>query len=171
MSAQENPALRQMTVDEVCDEAAEWMAWGVGCFPIALNELPSKTEKVPLARHGHESATLDPGKFRKMVESAAAKLAGENGTRELAFGCHSTNEVLFDFDIKNGAKGAEIRERLASTFGEEMGAVAWTSISGATNWLLTKRDPSVKISNSSPWSEFGVDLRSDNGWFVPPGVF
>ena len=28
----------------------------------------------------------------------------------------------------------------------------------------------VPISNTSPWTAFGVDLRSDNGWFVPPGV-
>ena len=167
MSAEQAPANRPMTVDEVCAEAQEWMDYGIGCFPIALNRLPSKTEKTPLTKHGHQSATLDTKKFRQLVIAGNDRL--EPG-HELGFGCHSTNEVLFDFDEKNGAKGAEVRERLTATYGEEMGAVAFRSISGATNWLMTKRAREVPISNTSPWTAFGVDLRSDNGWFVPPGV-
>jgi len=162
-----------MNVEEAFDLAVEWMDAGIECFPIALNKLPTKVEKEPLTRHGHNSATLDHGKFKVMLRQAAKRLEIDDKLVgwELGVGCHSRDEVLFDFDIKNGAKGAEVQERLKATYGEEMGKVAYRSISGGVNWLMRKPDLDAKISNTSPWSELGVDLRSDNGWFVPPGVF
>jgi len=167
MSAQENSHQREMSRAEITELCEEMWEVGIGTFPIALKRGPTKTEKRPLCRHGHLDATTDFDTMQRMLDDAYERVGDDE---EVAIGAHlgDARLVMFDYDTKNGGRGDVILEQHIAKYGGAFDRVTFTSISGATNVLLSIPDER-KIGNHSPWAD--VDVRSENGWFVPPGVF
>ena len=155
-----------MTDDELVDLADEYIGAGIPVFVIQLTQLPTKTEKRPTTRNGHDDATLELTELADQIISARTRLPGA----VLGIGAvpGAAGYVAVDYDVKNGAKGGEMLERHRATYGEDVDRVSYSSISGAINVLMRKADPSIVIGNTSPWAD--VDIRADNGWIVPPGV-
>lgn len=172
MSAVENDDVagpgRPMTRDEIYELGCEIIDAGVAVFPIKLNKLATKVEKVPLTKHGHESATLDKAKWKQMLDRAMSRV--QSGW-EPALGMHPgpSQLVTFDYDTKNGAVGGEKLLQHTAMYGEEIQDLSYYSISGATNVIMLKPEDK-KIGNSEPFGP-DVEIRSDGGWIVPPGVF
>ena len=174
MSAVENDDVagpgRPMTRDEVYELGCEIIGHGVGVFPIKLRKSPNadKVEKAPLTKHGHLSATVDQGKWKQLLDSCVKRLPDGY---ELGLGIHPgpSGFGAIDYDTKGGAPGGEQLERHTAQYGEEFQDVSYYSISGATNVLLAKPENKEIRNEDQLWD--GVEVRFDNGWIVPPGVF
>ncbi len=167
MSAVEN-SKQGMTDQDLLDTAAEIVAAGIEVFPISLEQAATKIEKVPLTRHGHQSATLDLGKLKRMITDGRKRLP-EGAEMGLGAVLGTADLGTLDYDTKNGGIGDRMLLEHRATYGEAFEGLVYRSISGAENVILGRPEDAGKISNHSPWQD--VDVRFDNGWVVPPGVF
>lgn len=151
---------------DLVDLADEYIAAGWPVFPVELRNNGAKVEKIPATVNGHLDATLNRRTFHEMLDEARRR-RGEDaviglGTVPGVAGC-----IVLDYDTKGGAVGGAVLEHHRALFGEDFDAVSYTSVSGAVNVILRKRED-IAVGNHSPWD--GVDVRGDRGWIVAPGT-
>lgn len=139
---------------------------GLSVFPVRLtfDDKGEKVEKKPLTRRGH----LDAVTTRDEFDALCAGISLPSGA-VLAAGCvpGSVDCVVFDGDIHGGKAGPSF---LSDRLGLPTDTYRVNTVSGGVNYWLRKPDPHLKVSNSSPWDDEGVDIRSDGGWVVAPGT-
>ena len=141
-----------------------WIERGLPVFPIAISwdDRKGKTNKRPLTDHGFKDATTDRATFDQLVYDGVTRLkSGEVLACGLVPGAGGF--VVFDDDNPHEAARLDQDLRLPPhTYRPR------TASGGEHRWLL-KRE-AVAISNSSPWEDQHVDIRSDAGYVVCPGT-
>ena len=152
--------------------AEKWRARNVPSFPLAISwdEGKGKTNKRPLTEHGFLDATTDVETFKAQLKAAMGKIKpGE----VLALGLHPgpAGFVVFDGDLQDG-KGNKVDGVGFMRTELKLPPYSLTikTASGGIHRWLRKRDLTVKISNAHPWPDVGLDIRSDSGYVVAPGV-
>lgn len=164
----------QQPLEELVALAAQWAELGVGSVPIAMSPTSSKIAKLPATYHGVDDATTDPDRLLELFEVAIERISTEptrypEGT-VLGIGVRLGMGGFFalDYDTKNDSVGRDTLDAHLAEYGDGLAAASYTSVSGATNLLFRKSDPSRSLGNTTPWKH--VDARSDAGYIVPPGV-
>lgn len=141
--------------------AHAWAARGVPVFPVAIGPNGRGLGKRPLCQRGYLAATTDPGRVDRMFARAHPR-PGE----VLAVGLHpgGADLVVFDLDRKHGRDGVAFAEqyRIPPTW------TATTPTGGQHRYY--RRPPGVRVTNHSPWADYGVDIRADRGFVVAPGT-
>lgn len=152
---------------EALEVARSWTARGVPAFPIALVYDPTKydgeggIEKRPLTLHGHLDATTNPDDLERLFTEARPRK-----DEMIACGLHpgGAGYVVTDIDMKNGKNGLAVADQLGllDTWGNT------TASGGEHRWW--RRPDAIRIANTSPWGDQGIDIRGDDGWVVAPGT-
>ncbi len=157
-----------MTAAQVQKLGQRWQEPGFAVFPIAISLKDSatgKTNKRPLTSAGFKDATTDPVMLASQLNAGVPKLK-PNETLGLGLVPGSGGHIIFDLDILGG-KGDGV------TYGHEiLGLPASYTIktaSGGQHVWYRKRDD-IAISNASPWDQYNIEIRADNGFVVAPGV-
>jgi len=147
------------------DVARTWAARGVPAFPVAIGYDPTRngsggTLKRPLTAHGHLDATTDPPTLTAQFKAAVLR-PGE----ALAVGLYPGGAGLVVFDVdRHGERNGYVA---AGELGLDETWGSSTPSGGEHRYY--RRPDDVRIGNESPWADFGIDIRGDDGWVVAPG--
>ncbi len=140
--------------------AERWAEAGVAVFPIVLTlDSDGGINKKPLTVHGHKDATCDVGEVFGDVRTLK-----EGETLGVGILPGDAGLIVFDVDRKHGKDGYPAADRLGIP-----STCYSTTPSGGQHRFITKLDD-VHVGNVSTWGSEGVDVRSDDGWVVAPGV-
>jgi hypothetical protein len=149
------------------DIGLKWASAHVPAFPIAIawDDAAKKTIKRPLTVHGHKSGTTNPDELRALF-AAAHPRDGE----VLAVGLWPGpgGEFVIDVDVKGDVRGDDTLQDLEAEQGSLPDAPLVTTASGGWHLWFAKPD-GAHTGNTHSLGD-GVDIRSDDGWVVAPGV-
>jgi hypothetical protein len=156
-----------MSREEALALAIRWAGVGVPAFPIAISWDVDKqaTDKAPLTSHGFHDATTDVAQLRRQFDAAAPAPGACLGV-----GLHlgPRGWMALDVDVKGGARGDEELAALEEVHGR-LPATPWaTTASGGSHVWLDKGDRHV---DNTDLVADQIEVRSDNGFVVAPGVY
>lgn len=160
-----------MTLREAEKLAQKCAHTGIPAGPIHLswNEAKGRTEKIPKTKHGFQDFTTDPHELRELFRTARDPRKGAVWGVGIRPGVGGY--VVLDLDVaKDGAASGE--ETLAGfelVFDDLPQCATATTASGGKHVYLRKPKGLV-IGNGHSLGP-GIDVRSDNGFVVAPGVF
>lgn len=150
---------------DLCEAGArKWAALGVPVFPMAVswNEQKRGTDKRPLNNHGHRDATTDASELSSAFSRAKGRLRSDEWPGAAGVPGRA-GFVVFDLDRHGGPDGVEFGNSQLHLPAQTYRGV--TGSGGEHRWLR-KRDRAVRIGNTSPWKDDGIDIRGDDGWVV-----
>lgn len=139
---------------------------GIPAGPIAIswNESKGGTNKRPLTLHGHDSFTTDGRELVRLFNDAHPR-ADEVWGVGIAPG--PAGYVVLDVDVKGGKDGGAALAELEAQHGTlPEHPVVLTASGGVHRWL--RKAAGAYVGNQGLAE--GVDIRSDAGWTVAPGV-
>lgn len=156
-----------MSREEALALAIRFAGVGVPAFPIAISWDPEKqaTDKVPLTRNGFYDATTDVAQLRRKFDAATP---GSGACLGVGLHLGPRGWMALDVDVKGGARGDEELAALEETHGR-LPATPWaTTASGGSHVWLDKGDRRV---DNTDLVRDQIEVRSDNGYVVAPGVY
>ncbi len=156
-----------MTQDEAHALALQWATVGVPAFPVKLKWDGGKEaiSKEPLTFHSHQDATTDPVQLRGLFNGATLPTGWCWGV-----GLHLGPKgwMALDVDTKNGHRGDEELLLLEEKHGKFPDTPRVITASGGEHVWLDKGSRHV---DNTDLVDGEIEVRSDNGWTVAPGVY
>jgi Bifunctional DNA primase/polymerase, N-terminal len=155
----------RMTCEQTRALAGRWAERDVPSFPIALSwdDMKQGINKRPLTEHGHHDATTDPAELDHLFNARSPK-PGEVWGVGLWPG--PAGWAVVDVDVKGDAGGDDTWAALTDDHGPVDTYTVTTASGGLHIWGGKGEHP---IGNTHTLGA-GIDLRSDDGWVVAPGV-
>lgn len=157
----------RMTWREAAKLALAYATAGIPAGPIAIgwDEAKQGTSKRPLTRHGHEDFSTDPEAVARAFAQARHRLR-DGDVMGVGLWPGPAGYVVLDVDVKNPEKDGSVT---LAKLEAENGAlpdhpVVVTASGGRHEWLRK----TGYLGNTGLGE--GIDIRSDKGWVVAPGV-
>lgn len=156
-----------MTIDAATRLAQRWAARGVPAGPMGLKWDPGKGKiaKRPIGRHGIRDYSTDPEVVARLFAGASLR-GGEEWGVGLRWG--DAGRLVLDLDVGEECDGRDTLSDLEAEFGELPRHPIIRTASGGEHRILPKR-PGQKVGNAHSLGP-GIDVRSDDGCVVAPGV-